>query len=118
MPRKTHKKRKSHRGAGLKEWAKKAHAFIRKKHGYSNGLSYAYNKFAKPLVKSKLGKHADYVDTGVKMALDKLRQSGYGMSRTGSGLMRSGSGLMRSGSGLKRSGSGLRRAGAGLRIKY
>jgi len=93
------------RGAGIKDWVKRAHGFIRSKNGYSRGLSHAYNKWGKPLVNSKLSKsNSALVQMGVKAGLAKLKQSGYG--------------LRRSGNGLRRAGNGLRRAGNGQRMKY
>ena len=103
MPRKRRTtKKRSRRGGSLKSWASKAHNFMKSKNGYSKGLTMAYNKYGKPMVNKKLGKHAGMVDKGVQMALAKLKQSGYG----------------RRGSGLRRSGNGLRLAGSGNRLKY
>jgi hypothetical protein len=88
-------KKRSRRGAGIADWAKKAHGFMRSKNLYSKGLSYAYNKFGKPFVSKKLGKHSDMVNKGVEIALNKLRQSGYGLRRTGMGLRLAGGSTMR-----------------------
>jgi hypothetical protein len=100
VKRRTTKKR-SRRGGSLKAWAMKGHKFMRSKNLYSKGLSAAYNRFGKPLVSRKAGKHAGMVNKGVEMALSKLRQSGYGC-----------------GSGLRRTGMGLRLAGGSNRLKY
>lgn len=106
MPRKrTSRKRKCRRGAGIRDWARKAHNMIRSKNGYSRALSYGYKKYGKSLVGSRLSKsNAQLVDAGVQAGLRKLKQKGYG--------------LRRSGMGLRRSGMGLRRAGEGRRMKY
>ena len=97
-------KKYSRRGGSLKAWATKGHKFMRANNLYSRGLSAAYNKFGKPLVSKKAGKHSDMVNKGVEIALNKLRQSGYGLRRTGMGL--------------RRTGMGLRLAGGGTRLKY
>jgi hypothetical protein len=86
MPKRRTTKKRSRRGAGIKDWVLKAHNLMRSKNGYSRGLSAAYNKYGKPLVAKKLGKHAGIVNKGVSIALNKLRQSGYGLRRTGNGL--------------------------------
>jgi hypothetical protein len=91
VKRKT-KKAKSRRGAGIATWAKNAHGLMRKHNAYSKGLSYAYNKYGKPMVARRLPKNSAIVDRGVKMALTKLKQAGYGLRRSGNGLRRSGSG--------------------------
>ena len=94
MPRK-HKttKRKSRRGGSIKSWAMKAHNFIKSKNGYSNGLSYAHNRWTKPMISSRLSStNAAIVNQGIKAGLSKLRQSGYGLRRSGMGLRRSGMG--------------------------
>ena len=93
MPRKQTKRRTRRRGAGIKEWIKKAHNLIRTKNGYSRGLTYAYNRYGR----AKVGKHlkpshANLVDRGVRAGLQKLRQAGYGLRRSGNGLRRSGMG--------------------------
>ena len=104
MPRK-HTKRKSRRGGSIKSWALKAHNFIKSKNGYSQGLSYANNRWVKPLITSRLSSaNAAIVNQGIAAGLSKLRQSGYG--------------LRRSGNGLRRSGNGLRRSGMGKRMRY
>ena len=91
MPRK-HTKHKR-RGGSIKSWAMKAHNFIKSKRGYSQGLSYAHNRFAKPMIASRLGKsQAALVNAGIQAGLSKLRQSGYGLRRSGNGLRRSGMG--------------------------
>lgn len=106
MPRKrTSRKRKCRRGAGIRDWIRKGHNMIRSKNGYSRGLSYAYQKYGKKYVGSKLSKsNSKLVDAGVQAGLKALKQRGYG--------------LRRSGMGLRRSGMGLRRAGEGRRMKY
>jgi hypothetical protein len=79
-------KRKSHRGRGIREWASKAHAFIKSKNGYSKGLSYAHNRFTKPMLEKRLSKtNAKIVNQGIQMGLSKLKQSGYGLRRSGMG---------------------------------
>jgi hypothetical protein len=95
-------KRKSRRGGSLRDWATKAHNFMKSKNGYSRGLSHIYSKYGKSAIGKRLStSNAGLVDKGVQMALSKLKQSGYG----------------RCGSGLRRSGHGLRLAG-GSRMKY
>jgi len=94
MPRK-HKtsKRKTRRGAGIRDWAMKAHNFIKSKNGYSKGLSYAHNRFTKPMLTKRLSStNAALVNQGIQAGLSKLRQSGYGLRRSGIGLRRSGMG--------------------------
>ena len=104
MPRK-YTKRKSRRGGSIKNWAMKAHDFIKSKNGYSQGLSYAHNRFTKPMITSRLSSaNAAIVNQGIQAGLSKLRQSGYG--------------LRRSGGSLRRSGMGLKRSGMGRRLKY
>ena len=103
MPRKHSKtkRRTRRRGAGIRDWIKKAHHVIRSKKGYSRGLAYAYDRWGR----AQVGKHvknpeyAGLVDRGVRAGLAKLRQSGYGLRRSGNGLRRSGNGLRRSGMG-------------------
>ena len=99
MPRKHQTtKRKSRRGGSIKSWAMKAHNFIKSKNGYSNGLSYAHNRWTKPMISSRLSStNAAIVNQGIEAGLSNLRQSGYG---------------------LRRSGNGLRRCGMGKRMKY
>ena len=106
MPRKrTTRKRTRRRGAGIRDWARKAHSMIRGKNGYSRALSYGYKKYGKSLVGSRLSKsNAMLVNAGVQAGLRKLKQKGYG--------------LRCSGMGLRRAGNGLRRAGEGRRMKY
>jgi hypothetical protein len=112
MPRKKRTTRKtSRRGGALKDWTKKAHNYIRSRNGYSKGLSYAYNRFGRPMVDKKFGQHSALVNSGVNIALGKLKQAGYGLRRTGHGLRRTGN-------GLRRTGNGLRRTGNGTRMKY
>ena len=97
--RTTMKKRR--RGGSLGEWAKRAHAAIRSRNGYSRGLSYAYNKWGKPMLDSKAGQHSAIIDKGIQYGLDQLKQRGYGLKRSGSGLMRVGRGLRRVGRGRR-----------------
>ena len=95
MPRK-HKttKRKTRRGGSIKSWAMKAHNFIKSKNGYSKGLSYAHNRWGKPMIASKLGtSQAALVNAGIQAGLAKLRQRDYGLTRSGNGLRRSGMGI-------------------------
>jgi len=94
MPRK-HKtsKRKTRRGAGIRDWAMKAHNFIKSKNGYSKGLSYAHTRWGKNMIGQRLSKsNAALVNQGIQAGLSKLRQSGYGLRRSGNGLRRSGMG--------------------------
>jgi hypothetical protein len=100
MPKRTTKKR-SKRGAGIADWAKRGHQYMRSNNLYSRGLSMAYTKYGKPIVKSRAGKHAGFVNRGVQIALNKMKQSGYGC-----------------GAGLRRTGNGLRLSGGSNRLKY
>ena len=77
---KTTKRKTRRRGAGIREWASKPHNFIKSKSGYSKGLSYAHNRFTKPMIENKLGKsQAALVNQGIAMGWAKLRQGGYGL---------------------------------------
>jgi hypothetical protein len=80
-------KKRTRRGGSLRTWAKKSHAYMRSKNGYSKGLHMAYHKYGKKAVASRLSPmNAALVDKGVSMALSKMYQSGYGRRRTGMGL--------------------------------
>lgn len=94
MPRKSKCscKTRRRRGAGIRDWIRKGHSYLRKHNVYSKGLSRAYSKWGKPYVNKKLGKHAHLVNQGVAIALDKLKQRGYGLRRAGMGLKRAGMG--------------------------
>ena len=87
------KRKTRRRGAGIRDWIRKAHTFVKSKRGYSRAASYAYNKYGKPMVGNKLSKsNAALVNKGVAAGLSKLRQSGYGLRRAGMGLRLSGNG--------------------------
>jgi hypothetical protein len=74
-------------------WAKKAHTFIKNRNGYSKGLSFAHERWGKPILEKTYGKtQAAMINVGIKAGLTKLRQSGYGLKRTGMGLKRTGMG--------------------------
>ena len=94
MPRrKTSKcKCRKRRGAGISDWIRKGHWYLRKHNAYSRGLRKAYDRYGKPYVSRKLGKHGDLVHQGVAIALNKLKQRGYGLRRAGMGLKRAGMG--------------------------
>ena len=93
MPRKHTKRKSRRRGAGIREWAMKAHNFIKSKNGYSKGFFYANNRWAKPLITSRLSSaNASIVNQGIQAGLSKLQQNGYGLRRSGNGLRRSGMG--------------------------
>ena len=100
-PRRRTTMKKRCRGGSLVDWAKKAHSAIKIKNGYSRGLSYAYNKWGKPMLESKVGTHSAIIDKGIQYGLDQWKQRGYGLKRTGSGLMRVGRGLRRVGQGRR-----------------